>query len=85
MSEEKECVCCKLYKGDCGKHHIDADGHIHYDIPSEAMYNGAFLTCFKPSDKYLTGIVERQAEDLSTYPVDVIKRALEIAISRSKE
>lgn len=27
------CKNCKLYKGDCGHHFVDGNGHIDYDIP----------------------------------------------------
>lgn len=31
-----ECKNCKLFVGDCGKHHKDSFGHINYEIPSIA-------------------------------------------------
>lgn len=36
-----ECKDCKLFKGNCGHHYIDVDGHVHYDYPSRAYTNRA--------------------------------------------
>lgn len=76
---DEKCVDCKYFKGDCGKHHKDFDGHINYEIPAEYMYDRGFLTCFEPSKEYIQKIHEEQAKKLASYPIDVIKRALEIA------
>jgi hypothetical protein len=81
----RECSNCKYYKGDCGKHHTDYNGHIDYNIPSEYMYDHGWLTCFEPSEEYICEIHEEQAKELASYPIDVIKRALEFAKSKESD
>ena len=36
------CKDCLHFKGNCGNHFVDRDEHIHYDTPSEVMYDGVF-------------------------------------------
>ena len=76
---EAECVNCKHYKGDCGKHHKDCNGHIDYDIPAEYMYDHGWLSCFDPSEEYIRKRQEERAKELSKYPIEIIERALELA------
>lgn len=38
MSEVK-CKDCAKYKGNCGNHFKDTNGHINYEIPAESMYD----------------------------------------------
>ena len=34
-----DCSSCKFQKGDCGHHHVDFEGKVHLDIPSECACN----------------------------------------------
>lgn len=46
---------CARFKGDCGKHYKDSDGHIIWDCPSQSCYDGVIgdmPICFTPSDEY---------------------------------
>lgn len=82
MKEFGDCRDCKNYKGNCGNHHIDADNHIHYDIPSEAyMMNvlGEHGSCFEPSERYKQAQRDSIAEELSKYSVETLTLALQIA------
>lgn len=54
----KEFKCnenCELFKGNCGKHHIDWQGHIAWDCPHEQYYTGVIgdvPSCFRPSKEF---------------------------------
>ena len=46
---------CELFKGNCGKHHIDWQGHTVWDCPHEHYYAGVigdFPRCFQPSKEF---------------------------------
>lgn len=46
---------CELFKGNCGKHHIDYQGHIVWDCPHEQYYTGVLgdvPSCFHPSKEF---------------------------------
>ena len=65
-----ECKNCKHYKGDCGKHFIDWNRHINYEIPCE----GAM--CFEPSIEFLEEQKEKRIREIiDEYSVDEIEAA----------
>lgn len=50
------CKNCSKYKGDCGHHFKDNDGHINYNVPSESMYDrwgGGNPKCWSPNEDYI--------------------------------
>lgn len=83
MSIFNDCRDCKNYKGNCGKHFIDWNNHINYDIPAEAytadVFSGEHGSCFEPSEKYKQEQLHKVAEELSKYSIETLTMALEIA------
>lgn len=76
-----KCKDCAKYKGDCGHHFKDANGHINWDCPSESMYDGIIgdiPACFDPSSEFQKRINMENAVEIAKYPVEVIKLALKI-------
>lgn len=68
-----ECADCKHYKGNCGHHFVDWNGHINYEIPDEDMER----FCFEPSAEFL----EKQKEEhikrlISEYTAEEIEEAV---------
>ncbi len=84
-----KCKDCKNYYGNCGKHFIDSDKHVCYDIASETYYDGGIgdtPSCFEPSERYLETKKEKLAKELcSSYSVDVLEKALKIASAKVGE
>ena len=76
-----ECKDCANYKGNCGHHFHDVNGHILWDVPSESMYDGVIGStpyCFEPSSEFQKRIDMENAVEIAKYPVEVIKLALKI-------
>lgn len=82
MSNKGVCTTCNYYKDNCGRHFIDNDGHINYNIPRESMYDGILgdiPACWEPSEQYKKQLTNERIRLLSTnYLVDELKQALEI-------
>lgn len=80
MSDFK-CNNCAKFKGNCGNHFKDSNGHIVWDCPSESMYDGVIgdiPSCFDPSTEFQKRINMENAVEIAKYPVEVIKMALEL-------
>ena len=76
-----KCKDCAKYKGDCGHHFRDTNGHILYDVPSESMHDGAIDSipyCFEPSTEFQKRINMENAREIAKYPIDVITLALDL-------
>ena len=59
-----DCKYCKKYKGDCGNHFIDSNGHINFEIPKETIldkYNNP--TCFEDTRTKYKELYDRMKED----------------------
>lgn len=58
------CKNCKLYKGDCGHHFVDGNGHIDYYIPDEKARN-LYGQCvfFEIKDKTIDDLLENIKKD----------------------
>lgn len=41
-----DCKTCKYLSGDCGHHHVDFEGKVHLDIPSESACNQYYQCMF---------------------------------------
>lgn len=76
-----KCKDCEYFKGNCGHHFKDSDGHICWDIARESMYDGVIGNtpkCFSPSKEYQEKINRKTAEEIAKYPIEVINMALAI-------
>lgn len=76
-----KCKDCEKYKGNCGNHFKDINGHIMWDTPAESMYDGAIgdaPKCFIPSKAYQEKCNDKVIKELARdYSADILKRALE--------
>lgn len=59
---EEGCRNCKRYKGDCGHHFVDSEGHTNFYIPEESACDG-FGRCVYYEDR--RSGVERALQELS--------------------
>ena len=76
------CKNCAKYKGNCGNHFKDCNGHTLWDVPSESMFDGVIgniPSCFEPSIQYKEEQTMNLVKALSKYPIDILKRAIEYA------
>lgn len=71
---------CAFYKGDCGHHFHDSQGHIVWGVPSESMYDGVIgdiPKCFEPSEEYKKRHDMETVKELAkTYSVDILRLAI---------
>lgn len=57
-----DCKYCKKYKGDCGNHHVDSNGHTDFEIASSSYCDKYSIPiCFK--DIRANWIVQGEYED----------------------
>lgn len=80
MNDDIICKNCAHYKGNCGHHFVNADGHINYDIPSETMgdkWGGGIPSCWEASAEYKKERDMETVKELARcYSADILKRAL---------
>jgi hypothetical protein len=78
MKKEYPCSDCAYYNGDCGKHFEDGDGHIHYDCPSESMFDGIIGDCPKcwtPNKERIERRDNAIVEDIKKHKFSLVERA----------
>lgn len=73
-----KCADCKHYKGNCGHHFVDWNGHINYEIPDEGMER----FCFEPSEKFL---VKQKEEHIKRLMLEYTAEEIEEAVKKLKE
>ena len=61
-----ECSSCKFKEGDCGNHHVDFEGKVHFDIPSECA-----------CDKYGGCMFWKRSIESREKEIEKIKRIIE--------
>lgn len=84
---EYECRNCKNYKGDCGNHFVDQNGHINYEIPRESCYvNRVSPFCFEPSNEYKKELFKKDVEKiLGEYTPEQIEAAMKLLKKQSEK
>ena len=87
-SEDKySCKNCANYKGDCGHHFYDSNGHINFEIPSESMFDGVMACygakCWQPNDELIERAHKKRIQEIMNYGIDDVKEAFEILQSQN--
>ncbi len=84
-----KCKDCEKYKGNCGHHFKDTNGHIMWDTPSESMYDGVIgdtPKCFIPSKAYQEKCNNKVIKELArSYSVEFLKAAVEYKIKHDPQ
>lgn len=81
MADNKyTCKNCAKYKGNCGHHLRDINGHINYDCPSESMWDGCLPdfgpNCWEPNAHIINTDRELRIVTIMSYSIEEIKEAL---------
>lgn len=76
------CKNCANYKGDCGGHFVDENGHINYEIAS----NGSFCEGYEETrNKWQVAIDLLNEGKPEQIGIQVIREALEYMIARKEQ
>lgn len=76
------CKNCANYKGDCGRHFVDGNGHINYEIAS----NGSFCEGYEETrNKWQVALDLLNEGKPEQIGIQVIREALEYMIARKEQ
>ena len=76
------CKNCANYKGDCGSHFVDGNGHINYEIAS----NGSFCEGYEETrNKWQVALDLLNEGKPEQIGIQVIREALEYMIARNEQ
>lgn len=76
------CKNCANYKGDCGSHFVDGNGHINYEIAS----NGSFCEGYEETrNKWQVALDLLNEGKPEQIGIQVIREALEYMIARKEQ
>lgn len=76
------CKNCVNYKGDCGGHFVDENGHIHYEIASSGSFCYGYKETRSKWQVALDLLNEGKPEQIG---IQVIREALEYMIVRKEQ